>query len=89
MSLELLRRGICPICRRSRGCPGHAPNAAWSREQHLAQALTNLLNHYTQLINSGDAGNWDPEAEPVVIAARQALNLHPPLLKPATKVDPS
>jgi hypothetical protein len=40
----------------------------------MADALTALLNHYTKLINSGDAGNWDPEKEPVVIAARLALD---------------
>jgi hypothetical protein len=30
-------------------------------------ALLGLLNHYVALINSGDAGNWDPETEDVVI----------------------
>jgi len=37
------------------------------------EALQKLLDHYTALVNSGDAGNWNPEAEPVVIAARVAL----------------
>jgi hypothetical protein len=36
-------------------------------------ALRDLLDHYTRLVNSGDAGNWNPEQEPVVIAARAAL----------------
>lgn len=41
----------------------------------LVKALEGLLDHYVQLVNSGDAGNWDPEKEPVVIAARHALRL--------------
>lgn len=43
----------------------------------LREALTALLNHYTSLVNSGDAGNWDPESEPVVIDARTALASQP------------
>jgi len=39
----------------------------------LRSALLGMVDHYTQLVNSGDAGNWDPEKEPVVIAARAAL----------------
>lgn len=40
----------------------------------MEAALENLLDHYLQLANSGDAGNWDPEEEPVVIEARRALS---------------
>lgn len=36
-------------------------------------ALKALLERYTNLINSGDAGHWDPEREQVVIDARAAL----------------
>lgn len=36
-------------------------------------ALVDLLDHYLELVNSGDCGNWDPETEPVVIAARKAI----------------
>lgn len=36
-------------------------------------ALRDLLERYTGLVKSGDAGNWDCEEEPVVIAARAAL----------------
>ena len=36
-------------------------------------ALLGLLNRYVDLINSGDAGSWNPEEEEVVIAARRAL----------------
>ena len=40
----------------------------------LTDALSRLLEHYVSLINSGDVGNWDPEKEDEVIAARAALN---------------
>lgn len=36
-------------------------------------ALTDLLNRYVELVNSGDCGNWDPELESSVMAARKAL----------------
>ena len=39
----------------------------------LLEALTNLVAHYAQLVNCGDCGNWDPETEHQVIAARAAL----------------
>ena len=39
----------------------------------MKAALGKLLDHYTTLINSGDAGFWDPEEEPEVIEARAAL----------------
>jgi hypothetical protein len=35
-------------------------------------ALQSLLDRYLELANSGDAGFWDPEEEPEVIAARAA-----------------
>lgn len=41
----------------------------------LRKALHDLLDHYVKLVNSGDAGNWDPEKEKVVIQARAALAL--------------
>jgi hypothetical protein len=37
------------------------------------KALRDLLDHYTRLVESGDAGNWDCEKEPQVIAARAVL----------------
>lgn len=46
-----------------------------SQEQKLREALQALLNRYVQLVESGDAGNWDAEKEPEVIAARSALSL--------------
>lgn len=39
----------------------------------LLEALTGLTDHYTQLVNCGDCGNWDPEKEPQVVAARTAI----------------
>lgn len=39
----------------------------------VVSALESLLEHYTFMVNSGDCGNWDPEKEEVVIAARAAL----------------
>ncbi len=41
--------------------------------QRLRDALTALLDHYVSLVASGDAGKWDAEQEPQVIAARRAL----------------
>ena len=35
--------------------------------------LLKMVNHYVSLVNSGDAGFWDPESEEPVIAARKAL----------------
>jgi hypothetical protein len=39
----------------------------------LVKALETFVEEYTALVNSGDAGFWDPEKEPKVIAARAAL----------------
>lgn len=39
----------------------------------MREALQNLLYSYLRLANSGDCGNWDPEEEKEVIAARAAL----------------
>ena len=46
-----------------------------TENQKLREVLQALLKRYVELVNSGDAGNWDPEAELEVIAARQALAL--------------
>jgi hypothetical protein len=40
----------------------------------LHTALADLLAHYVRLVESGDAGHWDAEAEPVVKRARAALD---------------
>jgi hypothetical protein len=39
----------------------------------LLAALEGLLTHYVTLVESGDAGSWDAEKEPQVIAARAAI----------------
>lgn len=39
----------------------------------LLGALTVLVRRYVELAGSGDCGNWDPELEPQVIAARAAI----------------
>lgn len=36
-------------------------------------ALQRLLHHYLSVVNSGDAGFWNPEEEDEVIMVRQAL----------------
>jgi hypothetical protein len=39
----------------------------------LVEALRKMTDRYAYLVNSGDAGNWNPETEPEVIAARALL----------------
>lgn len=39
----------------------------------LLEALQGMLERYVSLVNSGDAGFWDCETEPEVIAARAAI----------------
>lgn len=48
------------------------------RRDEVVEALRGLLDRYTELVNCGDCGNWDPEKEPVVIASRAALNTPEP-----------
>jgi len=40
----------------------------------LEVALENLLEHYTELVNCGDCGHWNPETEDIVIKAREVLS---------------
>lgn len=44
-----------------------------AQHAQLFAALTKLLDRYVELVNCGDCGNWDPEEEPEVIAARAAI----------------
>jgi len=39
----------------------------------LLEVLGDMTEHYCTLVNSGDAGNWEPECEPPVMVARCAL----------------
>lgn len=40
----------------------------------LLKALEGMLDRYAGLVNCGDCGSWDPEAEAEVIAARKAID---------------
>jgi hypothetical protein len=44
------------------------------QNERLREAFRFLLDRYTQLVNCGDCGDWDPETERPVIAAREALS---------------
>lgn len=54
---------------------------AWNRRSadaliaKLTEALEQMIEHYTSLVNCGDCGNWDPEEEDAVKTARAALSL--------------
>lgn len=39
----------------------------------LYEALTGVVDLYVELVNSGDAGFWDPEDVSAIVAARAAL----------------
>jgi hypothetical protein len=40
----------------------------------LRDALKSLVTHYVDLVDTGDAGVWDAETEPVVVNARAAID---------------
>lgn len=44
-----------------------------STAPELLEALETFVSEYVALVESGDAGNWDAETEPKVIAARAAI----------------
>ena len=48
----------------------HASSGSVARVVRSHEAL---LHRYVELVNSGDAGNWNPETEDVVIESRRAL----------------
>ncbi len=53
-----------------------ALGAVAARDHHydaMMRALEGMLDRYTALVNCGDCGNWNPEEEDEVIAARAAL----------------
>lgn len=57
------------LCTRE-GC-GHETLASLS--SLLRSAANGMLDMYASLVNSGDAGFWDPEEVPEVIALRASL----------------
>jgi hypothetical protein len=51
-----------------------AERQGWLDEiERLRAALKELAERHAELVNSGDCGFWEVEAEPEMIAARQAL----------------
>lgn len=42
--------------------------------ESLVETLEDILEKYVSLVNSGDAGFWNPEEVPEVIKARSVLN---------------
>lgn len=53
--------------------PAEANARLISAAPDLYEAVKGFLDLYVALVNSGDCGNWNPEEEDVVIAARAAL----------------
>lgn len=47
---------------------------AEARLSRAVEALRMMTGHYVMLAGSGDCGNWDPEEESHVIAARRVLS---------------
>lgn len=53
----------------------------------LLAALDALLKRYSSLVNSGDCGNWNPEEEEEIIAARAAIAKARDMSLPANTFD--
>jgi hypothetical protein len=51
----------------------HAYGYAMAAGPDTLAALKGSIDAYVQLINSGDAGRWDPETDDHVIAGRAAI----------------
>ena len=39
----------------------------------VTDCLSDMTEHYAELVRCGDCGNWDPEEESEVIAARKMI----------------
>ena len=44
-----------------------------NNHEKLLDALMGLTEMYVEMVDSGDCGNWDPETDNEVIAAREAI----------------
>ena len=52
-----------------------AENAELKKDKEfIVSVLQQMLNHYLELANSGDAGNWNPEDEEIVKFVRTAID---------------
>jgi hypothetical protein len=71
--------GLIPRARGDRSYEGTiarlhtAIDALAGERDALLEALRDMLDRYVGLVVSGDAGNWDAEQEPEVIASRAAI----------------
>lgn len=65
-----------PITARQRLAQLRRAREARLREEHAAllSSLEDLLAHYVGLVNSGDAGIWNPENEAIVIRSRALIH---------------
>jgi len=53
--------------------PSEANAALMTAAPEIIEALRAMTQRYVDLVNSGDAGFWDPEEDAEVIAARAAI----------------
>ena len=65
-------RGITVVCT-VESLDGISNGDLIAAAPEMRDALRCLLRRYLELVNSGDAGNWNPEKELEVIDARAAL----------------
>ena len=73
--LQRYRTNNAPAVATDDGCwvADYAVTELEATNAELVKALEDLLDNHCQLVNCGDCGNWDPEEEDEVIAARKAL----------------
>lgn len=59
-------------------CDSAAAEIERNRESiaELVGAVNVMLERYTELVNCGDCGNWNPETEVQVIQCRAAIAKH-------------
>ena len=54
-------------------CEAFSESCGCCTRKELADALESMTERYTDLVNSGDAGFWNPETDKPVIQARAVL----------------